>query len=117
MNRIAFPVVASLAMLLSGTALAQSACGRPDSVIIPDGASASLDEMIEAQSGVREYLAAMEEYLECMNEVIDSADEETPPETVNAWINDYNTGVGEMESAAERFNEERVAFQQANPSD
>ena len=116
MNRISLPVVAPLAMLVAGTTLAQSACDRPQNVTIPDGASASLDDMIEAQSGVRDYLTAMEAYLECMNEVIDGADEETPPETVNDWINEYNEGVGEMETTAERFNEERVAYQQANPS-
>lgn len=117
MNRISLPVVVSIAMLLSGTVLAQSQCDRPDNVMIPDGASASLDQMVEAQTGVRAYLSAMEEYLECMNEMIDSADDETETETVNAWINDYNEGVGEMESTAERFNEERIAYQQANPSE
>ncbi len=117
MKRFSFTVSALLAMLVTGTALAQSECSRPENVVIPDGASATLDQMIEAQTGVRDYLAAMEEYLDCMNDMIDSADEETPPDTVNAWINDYNEGVGEMESAAERFNEERIAYQQANPSD
>jgi hypothetical protein len=117
MKRISLPLAASLAMLASATAFAQSDCDRPANVTIPDGASASLDQMLEAQSGVRDYMSTMEEYLECMNEMIDSANEETPPETVNAWINEYNEGVGEMETVATRFNEERVAWQQANPSE
>jgi hypothetical protein len=117
MKRISLSVAASAALLISGSAFAQSSCDRPIEVNIPDGASASLDDMLEAQSGVRDYLSDMEEYLECMNDMIDSANEETPPETVNAWINDYNEGVGEMETVAERFNEERVAYQQANPSE
>ena len=73
--------------------------------------------MLEAQSGVRDFLTSMETYLECVNDTIESAGEETAPETRNAWIADYNSAVGEMESTAERFNEERVAYQQANPSD
>ncbi|MGD2168007.1 MAG: hypothetical protein PVF63_07860 [Gammaproteobacteria bacterium] len=117
MNRFSLHAVASFAMLVSCTAFAQSQCDRPAAVTIPDGASATLDQMLEAQTGVREYLSTMEAYLDCMNEMIDSADEDTPPETVNEWINTYNEGVGEMESTASRFNEERVAYQQANPSE
>ncbi len=117
MKRISLPVLASVAMLISGTALAQSQCNRPDNANIPDGASASLDQMVEAQNGVRSYLTTMEEYLECMNEVIDSADDDTDADTVNDWINEYNEGVDEMEETAEQFNEERVAYNQANPSE
>lgn len=104
-------------MISSGAALAQSDCSRPANASIPDGASATLDQMIEAQNGVRAYLTSMEEYLECMNEFIDDADDDTEAETVNSWIDEYNEGVDEMEETAERFNEERVAYQQANPSE
>lgn len=109
------PFIAMCAMLAAGPALAQSQCERPAPVTIPDGASATLDDMLEAQSGVRDFLSAMEAYLECVNGVIESATEETPPETRNGWIENYNGAVGEMESVANRFNEERVAYQQANP--
>ena len=117
MTRISFRIVALLALLYSGGAFAQSQCNRPQNVAIPDGASASLDQMLEAQSGVRAYMTAMEEYLECINEVIEDADDETPPETVNGWIEQHNESVDEMEATAARFNEERIAYQQANPSD
>ena len=116
MNQISLAIVASFAIFMSGTAVAQSTCDRPDSVNIPDGASASLDQMIEAQNGVRGYVSSMEEYLECMDEMIEDADEETDADTVNNWINQYNSGVDEMEATAQRFNEERAAYQQANPS-
>ena len=117
MKRISLPVAASIALLISGAAFGQSDCDRPDNVNIPDGASASLDDMVEAQSGVRDFFSTMVDYLECMNEMIDSAIDETRPDTVNTLINDYKEGVTEMESVAERFNEERVAYQQANPSE
>ena len=117
MNRFSLLAIASFATFFSGAVLAQSQCSRPEAVTIPDGASATLDQMLEAQTGVREYLSTMEEYLDCVNEMIDSADKDTPPETLNAWIDTYNEGVGEMESTASRFNEERVAYQQANPSE
>lgn len=117
MNQISLAIVASFAIFMSGTAVAQSNCNRPDSINIPDGASASLDQMIEAQNGVRGYVSSMEEYLECMDSMIDDADEETDADTVNSWINQYNAGVDEMEATAQRFNEERAAYQQANPSE
>ena len=117
MNRISLSITAAAALCFSGAALAQSDCNRPANASIPDGASATLDQMLEAQTGVREYLSSMEEYLQCMNEVIDGADEETDSETMNTWINEYNEGVDEMEATATRFNEERVAYQQANPSE
>ncbi|HMB74237.1 MAG TPA: hypothetical protein VKQ06_11740 [Gammaproteobacteria bacterium] len=110
------PLIAVCAMLATGQALAQSQCERPASVTIPDGASATLDDMLEAQTGVREFLTTMETYLNCMNGIIESATDETPAETLNAWIAEYNGAVGEMETVAARFNEERVAYQQANPS-
>lgn len=117
MNRISLSAIVSLSLVYSCGALAQDSCTRPEAVAIPDGASATLDDMLAAQSGVREFNSAMEEYLDCMNEMIDGADEETPPETVNEWINEYNEGVGEMETLAAQFNEERIAYQQANPSE
>jgi len=109
-------VVVAISVLASGTAVAQSECERPAATVIPDGASATLEEMLEAQTGVRGFLEAMEGYLDCMNARIESANEETPPETVNGWIELYNAAVAEMEALATRFNEERVAYQQANPS-
>ena len=104
-------------LLTTGSALAQSTCERPAAVAIPDGSNATLDQMLEAQSGVRDYLAAMETYLECMDDVIESATEDTAPETRNTWVTDYNAAVDEMEATATRFNEERVAYQRANPAD
>ena len=115
MNRLS-AFIAVAALLAAGPGLTQAPCERPTPVTIPDGATASLEDMLEAQSGVREFLESMEGYLACMNGVIESATEETAPETRNAWIEDYNGAVGEMETVAARFNEERIAYQQANPS-
>ncbi|MGD8810362.1 MAG: hypothetical protein PVG24_12205 [Gammaproteobacteria bacterium] len=110
-------LILALSLAAGEAAFAQSECGRPAATTVPDGASASLEQMLEAQTGVRDFLAAMEAYLDCMNAQIESADEETPPETVNGWIELYNAAVSEMEALANRFNEERVAYQQAHPSE
>jgi len=109
-------VLVAISMLAGGTAIAQSECERPETTVIPDGASATLEEMLEAQAGVRAFLDAMNGYIDCMDARIEAAAEDTPPETINGWIEARNSAVGEEEALAARFNEERQAYQQANPS-
>ena len=60
------------------------ACEYPERPTLPDGGTASKDEMIAAQSAVKAFLAAVDEYLVCIeNEekdaiaAMDNPDEET----------------------------------------
>jgi len=92
-------------------------CDSPTMVSIPDGATATLDDMLAAQSAVRDYLGAMEEYLACLNEEIEAQDDETPEEMQALMVERHNSGVTEMETVAATFNEQRVAYQEANASD
>lgn len=102
------------ASLFTLTAFAE--CETPSMVDVPDGASASLDQMLAAQSAVRDFLAKMEEYLSCVNDEIDAQPEDTPEEIRALMVERYNNGVTEMETVAARFNEQRIAYQNANPS-
>ncbi len=92
-------------------------CDNPAVVDIPDGATATLDLMLEAQSAVRTYITEMETYLACLNEEIDAQDDETPEEIRSLTVQRYNNGVSEMETVAAAFNDQRVAYQEANASD
>ena len=92
-------------------------CENPAVVDIPDGATATLDAMLEAQTGVRTYLEDMEVYLACLNEEIEAQDDDTPEEISSLMIDRYNNGVTEMETVAETFNDQRVAYQEANASE
>ena len=56
----------SLPLLL--IASASLACEYPKRVVIPNGNTASKEDMIMGQRGVKEYVAAMEIYLECIVE-------------------------------------------------
>ena len=72
--------------------------------------------MLEAQSQVKTFLAAMETYLDCMNTDIEALPQDTPAPERAARIEQYNAGVVSMESVAAKFNEERVAYQEAHPA-
>jgi hypothetical protein len=115
MNKLVAASVALFAWWLGSPAFAQ--CSTPAMVEIPDGATATLEEMLAAQTAVRNYLAEMEEYLACVNEEIEAQDEETPVEVRTMMIERHNLAVTDMETVAARFNEERIAYQEANPSD
>jgi hypothetical protein len=107
-----------LSAILAGLIAAQASaeCERPEMVRVPDGRTSTLEQMLETQAAVRSYLAEMEAFLACLNEEIDSKPEDTPQEVTAALIDRHNAGVTEMEAIAAKWNEERVAYQQANPS-
>ena len=88
------------------------ACDAPAAVDIPSGAEASLDDMLAAQAGVRDYMAAMDEYLTCMDAAIEALGEEATEEERVGMVDAYNAGVDQMEETAADFNEQRVAFQE-----
>ena len=44
------------------------ACEYPERPTLPDGSSASKDQMIAAQTSVKAFLAAVDEYLTCLEE-------------------------------------------------
>lgn len=60
------------------------ACEYPERPTLPDGSSASKEEMIAAQTAVKAFLAAVDEYLDCIEQeerdaiaAMESPDEET----------------------------------------
>ena len=96
-----------------GSAMSALACDMPAAVDIPPGDEATLDEMLAAQTGVREFLAAMEEYLACMDGELEAMDEEASEEDRNLMVEQYNSGVDLMEEIAAEFNEARQLYQEA----
>ncbi len=83
-------------------------CEPPAAPSIPDGSSASLDEMMAGQTKVREFVSAGNEYLTCVGQVID--DEERTVEDRNAAIGEHNRMVGAMEKTASDFNAQIRVF-------
>ena len=102
-----------------------AACNYPKAPAqFPDGATATMAEMVEAQKSVKQFLADMDVYLQCV-------DTEHPPAPADAKLSDddkkaqdarervraqkHNAAVTDMEGVAERFNVQLHAFKEKNP--
>lgn len=94
-------------------------CDYPPSADIPNGSTATRDEMLAGQQAVRDYIAAMEEYLACIEEeeeaTLDTLTDISDEERVNrerALTVKHNAAVEQMELVAARFNEEVRVFRE-----
>ena len=109
--------------LITGTLLAgllafgaaSAECSYPKSPSgLPDGSTASQDEMVGGMKTIKEYNAAVSAYLECleseMNTRIEAAGTDAPAEQVEQikaiHTKRHNAAVEELESTAARFNEQ-----------
>jgi cyclophilin family peptidyl-prolyl cis-trans isomerase len=75
---------------------------------LPQAATATLEEMVEAQRQVRAFVASGESYLGCLSELID--DEDRNAEDRNVGVVEHNRMVTVMEEVASSFNRELRAF-------
>lgn len=115
MNRILY-TIASLCLIISPMAIA---CDYPQRADVPNGATASKDEMLAGQQSVKSYMTAMEEYLTCMENdekaalaEMDELSEEERATRDAAMTKKYNAAVEEMEVIAAQFNEEVRAYKE-----
>ena len=108
---------ALLACLAATTASAD--CSYPKSPSgLPDGATATQDEMLGGMKAIKAYNAQVTTYLECleseMNTRIEAAGPDAPAdqvEQIKAIHNKrHNAAVEELESTAARFNEQVKVF-------
>jgi len=97
------------------------ACDYPQRVDVPDGATATKDDMIAGQKGVKSYMASMEEYLTCIE--ADEAqrvlgardlDDDTKRQQEEMFNKKYNAAVEEMNLVAEEFNMQVRAYKDRN---
>jgi hypothetical protein len=94
------------------------ACEYPARVEqLPDGNTATRDEMIAGKKLVQDYLAEMEEYLTCIEAeeaqaviAMGAADEETKRQRAATFDKKYNAAVEEMNLVAEQFNVQLRAY-------
>lgn len=114
MNKI-IKIVLSISLLIAGSSAI--ACDYPERVLIPNGNTATKEEMIEGQRGVKTYVAAMEVYLECIVEeekqaraTLADLQPEDEQEREDALNKKYNAAVDEMERVAAQFNAEVQAY-------
>jgi len=107
-----FPLVAAT-LILSGPLYAE--CMKPEKeATVPDGSSATMDEMVAAQTEVNAYLKNAQEYLDCRSEEMDAmADDVTDKQKV-ANTENYNAYVDKVTSVGEAWNAALKAYKKAN---
>ncbi|HSC17182.1 MAG TPA: hypothetical protein VLI71_18775 [Gammaproteobacteria bacterium] len=105
-----------LTAIASAYGLAAQACEAPSPVAIPDGSTATREQMLAAQAQVRAYQAAMTEFLACIDSDLDSEGEQVPEEFKSLMVSRHNAAVAEMEGVAAAFNDQLRAFRAANPA-
>lgn len=104
-----------IAVLASGLASASFACDYPALVAVPEGARATIDQMVTAQASVKGYMESMDTYLTCVNKELDAAGDDAPDEFKKIMVSRHNAAVAEMEAIAASFNDQIAAFKKANP--
>lgn len=123
---IRYPRVCASLVALGALAAAPSsfaACEYPPKPgQFPDGTTATLEQMVAAQKGVKQFMAAMDAYLKCV-------DEENPPAPAGTQLTDaqkkeqdarekvrvqkHNAAVTDEETVAESFNVQLHAYKDA----
>jgi len=98
-------------------------CDYPSKISLVNGTTASKEEMIEAQKGVKSFVSDMEAYLACILEeekqARDALEELSPEDEQQreGMLNKkYNAAVEEMEKVAAQFNAEVQAYKDRDNS-
>lgn len=95
-------------------------CSLPELPAIPDGKSATYDEMIAGQQAIKQFQAGAEAFRSCLDDVMKDmkiAAEEGDEDAASlfASANDrYNASVTSEEALAEEFNGSIKAYKAAN---
>jgi hypothetical protein len=116
MNKLILPAVL-LSLGLSAVASAECAYPRAPARM-PDGATATLDEMKTAQAAVKQYNAEMETYLACIKTEHEEAitrqgaslSEEQKKQMAMMHAQKNDAAVDELQTVAARFNEQVRAY-------
>ena len=97
------------------------ACDYPQRIDVPDGATATKEDMIAGQKGVKTYMASMEEYLACIESDeaqsvlgMGDVDADAKRQREDLFNKKYNAAVEEMNLVAEEFNMQVRAYKDRN---
>ncbi|HUQ51896.1 MAG TPA: hypothetical protein VM692_06715 [Gammaproteobacteria bacterium] len=105
-----------VAAIATGYGVAAGACENPTAVAIPDGKSATMEQMLAAQAQVKAYQTAMNAFLACLDTELDAQGEQAPEDFKSLMVSRHNAAVSEMEGVAAAFNDQIKAYRAANPA-
>jgi len=109
--------LAATAAFASGAAYADCPYPTPPQKV-PDGATATMQEMLDGQKAVTEYNKAVNDYVVCIdkevNEAVAKAGDQLKPEQKADMqrVRDqkHNAAIDQLQSVADRFNEQVKVF-------
>lgn len=122
-------IAGCLAACLSGAAWAQpaaapvaaeldmSGCPFPEAPAVPDGESASDEEMGDAAAAVRNFVTTGQEQLGCLENLQASLGEDITEEQKNTIVDTYNGRVDQLNSVAGAFNDAVRVFKARTPEE
>jgi hypothetical protein len=111
MKRLARCLVAVAALYASA---AFAACEMPALVAaIPDGASATEDELLAVQVEIQAYITAMDRYIACQNEEMDGSRDSATADYLYLMTARIESARQEVDKVATDFNEQVNAFRAA----
>jgi len=101
MKRLLLAAVVGLAQLGAHSAFAAECVEPPPITDIPNGASATREQMLSAQRTIKAYDIAIKVYSDCLRDANDAT-------------NRANQAVERLQKLAEKFNTQLVAFKERN---
>jgi hypothetical protein len=110
-------ILTSCAMLVFAAGAAHADCTPPSgSISIPDGATASRDQMVAAQRAVKEYDTAVKAYGDCLQHQLDAqvAGGGDRNQLAAEYDRMNNSEVLKLQKLAEKFNAELRIFKAKN---
>jgi len=111
------PALAATAALAAGAAYAD--CPYPAAPTkVPNGATATMQEMLEGQKAVAEYNKAVNDYVACIDKEVDAkiaaqGDKLKPEQKADMQrveTQKHNAAIDQLQSVADRFNEQVKVF-------
>ena len=123
MKTIQFAV---LTLALSSPTVIAGDCSGPQAPSLPDGATASMEDMLSGQKAVKAYQTANLEYMGCLEKEFTAAeaaalesssedDKKAAQDTYQKAVDAYNAAVSQEEEIAGQFNTEIREYKAANP--
>ena len=95
------------------------ACDYPQRPFIPDGASASKDQLLEAKSSVQSFIGAVDDYLTCIEnqakaniEALDNPTQEEMQSVEDKLNKQFDAANEEKALVGEQFNQQIRAYNQ-----
>jgi hypothetical protein len=106
-------LIGSLIALVAGLQTAGAACTYPAEVTIPDGKTATKEEMVAANNAVKEYMAKVDEYLACLDKEEADLGEAVTDEQKQVHTSRHNAAVDALNAVAARYNDQVREYKKA----